>query len=294
MTYFWIAATLLFTATFAFAERDHVRFGYILDGMTTLDSRDIQLGYAYMANRFAKRYDINVDVIYDPDSEKVINRFLHNELEYLGMQAHAIVPYWNKLEPQMGMIMVTSGDEETLQRYVLLTGLHGVHGFGELRNKRLVTQEREYNSRIYADWLSLKMFKTRSEDYFTLLSSPSHSRAILMLYFGQADAAIVPLRAWETAKTLNPKITEKVSPVLISTPLFPYGVEIFRKSLPPDLQKLALQSNKDIETTEEGSQLMRIIKVKSRVQVTPEKLKSLLKIYFDYDTLIKQYRKDAL
>lgn len=288
-----IALFLLLTVPFAHADRDNVRFGYLLEGMTKLDSRDIQLGYAYMANRFAKRYDINVEVIYDISSDKAVERFLNDDIEYLGMQAHAIIPYWDRLEPHMGMVMVSSGDNETLQRYVLLTNIPDAHGLGDLRKKRLVIQEHEINAEIYADWLSLSTYKTRSVNYFSLLSTPSQSRAILMLYFGQADAAIVPLRAWETAKALNPKITEKVSPMIISAPMFPYGVEIYRKNLSLRLQELALRSNKDIETTEEGHQLLRIIKVKSRVQVTPEKLKTLLKIYFDYDTLIKQYRKDV-
>lgn len=277
---------LLCTTGTLHAEPIKVKFGYVLNDISTLDARDLQLGYQYVANRFAKRYNVQVDIVYDMKGTEIVPGFIRNDVQYLGMSFSVLATILPRIEPYIGDILVSSTSNDLLESYVILTNNPSIKSLGDLCGKRAVMQEKEGNAITYADMTTLERYHKRYKDFFDVRIASSSQRAILMLFFNQADLAFVPLRSWEIAKTLNPAIAQKVRVLETSPKVFGYGVELYRKDLSPEMLKIARQSNKEIPITEDGKQLLRIIKVTKRIPVTMNELKFMLSYYLRYQNLL--------
>jgi len=268
----------------------HLHAGYILEGTSSIAARDVQLGYEFLAKRYNKKYNITVEMAFYPKKENAISLFEKGNLDYIGMPFAIFASSYSRFKPYLSDIFISSTTDAVLEPFVTLVSQTEGSSISLFRGKKAVFEEEDSNAIVYADMITMKYFHNRYSDQFEVNNAPSAQRAILMLYFHQADIAFVPLRSWETAKMMNPSLEKKIKMVDTSPPVFGYGIELYHNRVPQKLHTLNAQMNHDLITTEDGKQLLRIMKAKQRILIEPNQIESYIGYYLQYQNLLKQYK----
>ncbi|MDD2791152.1 MAG: hypothetical protein PHU40_10865 [Sulfurimonas sp.] len=293
---------LFFSLIFAFAnvslaaeeeeKKMSVRLGYILKDIPYVVKRDLQLGFDFVTDRFAKKYNVEVTLHIDEDEKKLITMFEEEKLEYLGLRMCTLAKYYDLLSSSMGYTYLSSTNENLQERYVMLATSESAEAKSYL-GKKVVMQEDECNAIMYADMTSIKYFNVRYFETLDVEYVQNPNRAILKRFFKQADIAFVPEKSWELAKSMNPAMENNVKLVETSPAIFTYGIETYHKNLPASEVAVIKQSDKDLQDTEDGKQLLTIMKIGMRSQVQPQELRAYIKPYLEYQKEIKHFAEQA-
>jgi hypothetical protein len=289
-----VLALLLFlgfsTPVCAAEEPLYIHAGYVLEGAKVLPARDLQLGYDFLAKRYNKNYNIIIDVTYYTNQEDAIALFNQGKLGYIGMPMATYASMDTKLKMHMGEVFLSAKTNDILEPYVALVRQTDVSALKSFRGKKAAFEERDVNSIAYIDMLSLQRFNARYFDSFQIQYTPNSQRAILMVFFQKADIAFVPMRSWEMAKLMNPALEKNLKIIDKSPSAFGYGIELYNKDLSPKLHAAIVKMHNDLTNSEDGKQLLSIMKVKKRIQIDPSQIHSYTGYYQQYETLLKQYK----
>lgn len=275
---------------YAGEEPLYMHAGYVLEGTNAVPARDLQLGYDFVAKRYNKNYNIIVDFTYYTNQEEAIALFNQGKLGYIGMPMATYASMDTKLKMHMGEVFLSAKTEDILEPYIALVRQADTSTLKSFRGKKAALEEKDVNSIAYIDMLSLQRFNARYFDSFEIQYTPSSQRAILMVFFQKADIAFVPLRSWEMAKLMNPALEKNLKIIDKSPSAFGYGIEFYNKNLSPKLHAAVVKMHNDLTSSEDGKQLLSIMKVKKRIQIDPNQINSYIGYYLQYETLLKQYK----
>lgn len=285
-----ILGILILTPVLKAESMESANFAYITDGLSPLIIRDKRLGYDFLIKRYAKNYNMAITMSYDTNGQVSTKAFQQGELHYIGISYIIAAKLFNSLESAIGDIYLSSQSNAILERQIVLVRKNDSDDFKSFEGKRAVLQENASNSIMDMDLLSMQLLHKRYQDGFKIEYTDTSHRAILQLFFNQADIAFIPLRSWETAKTMNPALEQNLKVIHTSSPVYGYGIEFFSNKASPRLQQISKQANDDLKLTEDGRQLMRIMKAVAREKVTKEHLRSYLKPYVTYQAQLKAFK----
>lgn len=289
MKLFWIL--LFFLTTIHAEEKTLMRAGYVLEGTSAAVSRDMKAGYEFISKRFLKNYSVETNVIFLKSHDDAIASFKQGELDYIAMPLATFAPYYQEFIPYEGLVFLSGNGNDILQPYITLVRIEDPSSLSSYAGKRAAHDENNINTDIYMDMLALNLADKHSHEMFNLVSTPTPQRAVLMLFFNQADIAFVPLSSWETVKTMNPALEQKLKIIDKSPNVFGYGIEIYRKNLPRKVLEDMIKMNNDLTRSEDGKQLMRIMKARKRSLIESHQIPSYIDYYLQYETLLKHHDK---
>lgn len=281
---FWLAMSLFCFLTLSVwaSEKNKLHLVYISKETPSLKLRDIQLGYEFLINRIASRHDYTFSVDYSNDDTKAIQDFQQQRYDYIALPISMAAKYFRQIEPYTGEIYISSQADEMFERYLTVVPANGSSDTHAYMGKRAAIQKEFPNPNIYADSVCMDTFGRRLKDSFSISYVESSNRALLKLFFGQADIVFVSEKSWETAIMMNPALTQKLKVISTSPQVFAYGIEIFHKNIRPDFLQKVIQTNNELERSEDGRQALRIMKITHRKRIPMQELKEALKFYQAY------------
>ena len=199
-------------------------------------------------------------------------------LEYLKISEEAVLkPLWT---------IVVRG--RISYEYVLLVRKDsGVERLEELAGRELVIDigGRGRIPQIWLDTVLLRSHRPPSEVFFGTVSEASKtSQAILPVFFGQADACLVPLETFETMVDLNPQLHEDLV-VLLTSPGFCRGLLCASEDA---YDKYANRLRDSVSTLTEGpygQQLLMAFRVDAIVPFEPAYLDEIRSVLDEYERL---------
>lgn len=270
----------------------HANFGYLTKGFPKQSVQDMQLGYEFITKRLSKYYNVEVNTQFDNQGDTVISLFIDGKLDYLAMPIFTLGEHFSKIAPFIGNIYCGSTVDDALQSYVMLANKTHPTSLKSYAGKRAVLQEEE-NAKMYMALASTEFLGKHPQNAFNIQYISTPHRAILQLFFDQADIAFVPLSTWETATTMNPAIQSKIAVIHTSPKIYGYWVELLHFDISEEKKERMNQASLDLYRTEEGKQLAKIMKAKSRHHVDMSVLKSYVLPYIRYQESIKNTQKKS-
>lgn len=158
----------------------------------------------------------------------------------------------------------------------------------QLRGKKLLLYYR--GDRILKTWIDVFLSESgfpRHEQFFSSVSLVyKPNSAIVPVMFGQVDACLIDLQAFELMTELNPQINRKLEVIGRSEELL-YGFLASKKSIDPVLKKDILDVIVDMHKYSDSRQILTLLQVYRMIEMKEEYLGSSLKLYEKYQKLNK-------
>jgi ABC-type phosphate/phosphonate transport system substrate-binding protein len=98
---------------------------------------------------------------------------------------------------------------------------------------------------------------------------------LLSVFFGQADAAVVPRGGFATSVELNPQVGRQLTTIATSPTLLP-GLLCFRKDLATDQRRLITEASRDLKNHATGRQILMLFKIREVVPFRPDDISELV------------------
>jgi ABC-type phosphate/phosphonate transport system substrate-binding protein len=189
------------------------------------------------------------------------------------------------------MAYEASGEVEV--EYVLLARA-GTPSLASLRGKRLVVQNNTNHRRVADVWLDLLMMEAgvpERDDFWSETKLVVKStQAILPLYFGRTDAALVTRASLDISRELNPDVGRKLTIVARSPKLLP-GLICARRSLGTELRQRYVQSATTLHERPEFKQTFMVLRLNRLVPWDPHLLDSARALVAQYQALRRKLAK---
>ena len=203
--------------------------------------------------------------------EALHGAFLSGEIDAASLNVREIL----KLGGMPEMVYLPVMEEGLFVRYaVIVHARKGIRDPGQLVGKNLSIHESV--RMVYAlDWLAMLLTEatgavspsTADHPRGTLIKVENTSKAILQVFFGQADAALVTSQAFDLACELNPQLGRDLAVLAVSQPFVPSAF-VFRPGYQGWIREQLEAAIMDLPQTVAGRQLLTTFKC-SRMEKHP-------------------------
>lgn len=200
-----------------------------------------------------------------------------------------IAPYLKmRQQVQLRPVFISSRLSTPLESYLLLVQKgNNWNRLADLPVRRLVT-EKTSTPNIGQMWLETLLYRQNlasTANYFTEISTASNpARIVLPVFFGQADACLVPESAYQTMTELNPQLDRKLH-VLARSPGLIKTIHCATELMPDHMVDRFIKKGVNMEDTQAGRQLLLIFHVKRNFVFQPEYMADSEWIYQEYEKL---------
>ena len=163
----------------------------------------------------------------------------------------------------------------------------GAKSLGQLRGRKLVV-DTGGKGRIPQMWLDTVLLENglpESEGLFKQVKDVSKtSQAVLPVFFGKADACLVPLQTFRTMVELNPQLGEALTP-LAKSPGFCRGLVCARQDIYDRYKGFIQEALHMLNLDPQGQQLLTIFRVDELISFEPSHLAGVRKLAQEYELL---------
>jgi len=184
-------------------------------------------------------------------------------------------------------LLISSADKGTEMEMVLLVRKDSsFRSFRDLRGRSIVIPMR--NPRcldMYMAWLEIMLMEEGSKGLNTFFSSVKDTRtaakAIMPVFFRQADACIVTRQVFELTAELNPQINRELM-IISRKGGLSQGIIAVDRRLPEESKEKLRQAFLTLHQTPEGKQLLMLFKVRKLVPFAPGYMKGTEALYAEH------------
>ena len=173
-------------------------------------------------------------------------------------------------------------------RWVMLTRKNISPGdWNALKGKRLTTSRNVALGNIVLDVALLEAgFRPSNKFFRSSIAKESPHPAIIDVFFGKADAALVTEAALEVAEELNPQIGKRLNVFMRSEPYL-LTVNAYLKSFPADRKEKLKEATLKFHELPKGVALLRLFKAERVEIVTWKDLENVKELVTKYKRLTK-------
>jgi len=187
------------------------------------------------------------------------------------------------------VVTYVHGGEVWVEYIVLVNRSSNIQNLAALQGKRIAIATRgQYAlTRLWGDTLFLTNGLGRMEGFFSEVREVQKTnQAIIPLFFGQLEAAIVTRSAFEAAVSLNPQLGQRLT-VLATSPRLVPEVTCFSRFMSPDMKLRVINQVLTLQDTSAGLQSFTIFKIDRFTRWEPgyaDSVRALRKKYADLTT----------
>jgi ABC-type phosphate/phosphonate transport system substrate-binding protein len=177
-----------------------------------------------------------------------------------------------------------SEDNSVFNTYTLL-----VHkdknwsSLADLQNAHIRFLQKEPISAIWMDVMLAENKLPKAPQFFKKVTKDERaSKAVLSVFFNQADACIVTTRNFQIMSELNPQIAQALTSIALSPEYLP-GLLCFHKEFSLSDREVLEHATLGLANTEEGKQVLKLFKTKKVIKVTPAHLETISQLLAQYE-----------
>jgi ABC-type phosphate/phosphonate transport system substrate-binding protein len=183
--------------------------------------------------------EAQAQIFQDPDS--IVRATNSDSVDVVAMSTVEFLSLERTMKVDPFVVYSVSGQVDG--EYVLLAR-ENVRSLADLAGKRIALYNTSTARDLADTWLDVMLMEAgqpESAKFFQrVLVNRKRSQATLALFFGQVDAAIEPLSAYETAAEMNPQVRQQLK-VLARSPRLLQGLACVRRSLDADVRRRYLE-----------------------------------------------------
>lgn len=265
-----IIVTLAVIPCSAAREGSRLAIGFTGSAFQEVTNTDIRVGVSVLIQKVAFRhfdraespfYDNLTDMATDLKSGKV--QVLATPVEEF-MELRRMAP----IDPVL-VTSISSGSETEL--LLLVRKDSGISSLRDLKGKCIAIPTR--NPRcctLYQVWLESMLYGEgwrELEDFFSFVKeSKTAAKALMTVFFRQADACVVTRQVLDLTAEMNPQINRELT-VIASRGKLAQGIIAVDKRLPEETREKIRQAFLTLHQTPDGVQLLMLFKVRKLIPI---------------------------
>lgn len=261
---------------------DVFRFGIVnlLDGVNHKDAQ-VAIEMNFGRHNRVKFRDIKPKLEIIRDIQSVAGLLQQKQLHCISLSGVDYLALKERVAIQP--LFVSSRHNQPLESYLLIVakGIESLDHLLSLPQRRLVMENigETQIGQLWIDTLLWEQQKVESNLFFTSIRRANKpARIVLPVFFGQAEACLVPESAYATMIELNPQISQRLK-VLKRSPEFVRTITCAVENLAPDLVDAVVLNAIDMAGTVNGQQLMLIFQYKQHFLYRPSYMQKTKGIY---------------
>lgn len=258
------------------------RFG-VLNVLPSVNLKDaqvaIEMNFARQKKEAFPGSRVEMEILEDVSGaiamfeRKQLHSILLTSLDYLALREKV------DIEP----LFISSRTDEPLEAYVILTSkeIASIDQLARQPNRRIIVEDFGANS-IGRAWLDTVLWEhdgRGSDSFFTSIrKADKPTQLLLPVFFGQAEACLVPESIFQTMRELNPQIGKRLK-ILMRSPGFVRTILCTSAGLNSELVEAIRSNAMNMADSTDGQQLMMIFQVQHQFPFKPDYLKASRRIY---------------
>jgi len=271
------------------AEPADFRIGYPASAFPGVDTRDAKVAMKVLLSRLVDNFNQEngwsysaTGMIYN-DLESMLEAVRSGEINAIWLSS---VDYLNLCQPySLEPFLIASAYDEPTSRYVLLARSDvTLETLKPDRKTTLLLQTGAMGkiAQLWLDTLLLRNGFAESGEFFSTTNRVERaSRAVLPVFFGQADACVVSRKAFETVVEMNPQLKTQLNVLAESPPLI-NPVSCFCGSVKEEDRRDLKKALSMLKDKPDGEQMLMLFRMNAIFEFHPEYLRSLEELCREY------------
>lgn len=266
------------------------RFGYsraLLQGVNETDFRGAMETYARVIaqnSRIATRNDQRIFTSLT-EMEIALRDGSINLLSATAREILALPP--DLLAPDF--IVAAHGAGTGVEFVLLVRRDRGLHDLAQLQRLTLAVWDSPPTS-LSSDWLELELARRHLGDSGSFFAEVRHCTkpgpAVLPVYFGQIEGAVVTRHAFQLLAELNPQLSRQLVVIATSPPVQPL-LTAFSRRLDPALREEIVRAMFAIDKTAAGRQVLTLFQTETLAFCEPEVVAATRQLLAEHDRLTR-------
>jgi len=248
---------------------ESVTIGFLFDHTEKTLHDDATTAVKLWVHNIAKSHDFKTNPIFFKDFSTLLHALQKGDIGCVILSSKVYLEHADDIDPYILDGWTNSKTDSKTFSYYIVTD----HSDNYLTKSKLRIS--------YADdeLLAKEVAHTHVQQEHTCITAKSSSRALLNLFFGKTDMAIVPQQTWNTSVEMNPQLRKKLHVVFKTDPIFINTLFLYSKSITPSLRQKFIHATEHLYSTKEGTQLSQLFKIKRIFPLTLKDLNALKTFY---------------
>jgi len=264
-----VSAAVIFAGLDVFGQNNKestrlLRFGHSFEDLANVDPADARIAleiWQRKLNDMIDDYDLGPENYFYENMPSLINALKTGKIDAAGITCVDYIRSREKLP--VVPILVPTREEDILETYILLVHCSSkLTDLSRLEGRNLIIEKGE-RGRIALLWLDMLLLKRglpESRDFLrSVRKADKVSKAVLPVFFRQADACIVTLDAWNTLRELNPQLKKQLR-ILEQSPGYLGAVTVIRKDFPLQSREKFVKNVLALQTKPEFKQILTLFR----------------------------------
>lgn len=274
-------------------ENNHLSIGYTGAAYQDVSNTDIKASVNVLINKVALKHFGRGDTrFYDSLSDMAAD-LKSGKIQVLAMPIEEFMAVRNRIPIDPILVTISENGHEN-ELLLLVRKDSGIRSISGLRGRSLIMPMKNPRCvNIYIAWLEvlLKREKSRIDSFFsTVKETRTISKAVMPVFFRQADACVVTRQVLELTSELNPQISRELT-VIASVGKLSQGIVAVDRRLSEERREKIRESFLSLHQTQEGRQLLMLFKVNKLAPFAPGQLKATEALYAEYYGLASRTAK---
>lgn len=259
------------------------RIGYYSKSLSDLSKQDLVIATNVYIQEIAQEIDTEVQSTFYDNSQEMCKDLAKGKLEFLSAPGLDFVKYADTKYLSNGFMEgYLDGSKETF--IVLVSKNSEIKSIADLYDKQIAIQESDELIRLYFE---NEFLKKSLQMKVTYIPSATRQRAMLKLFFGKVDAAVITNKSFELFAELNPQIRKKLK-LLKETTLVATNFGFLSNHVSKKERLYYNNMAKNLRSTVRGKQLLALYKTEILVDAKVEELEPIRAIYTENIQLKKR------
>jgi len=276
------AQLLIYISVTDASAPSHLTIGFTGSAFQDVSNTDIKAAVSMLIQKVAFKYFDKAESHYYENLTNMVADMRNGKVQVFTtpveefMELRKMIP----LDP----ILATSSANGTEMELLLLTRKNsGIHSIWDLKGKSIVIPKRNPKYRtLFQIWLESMLYGKgydTMEDFFsTVKEANTTSKAILPVFFRQAEACVVTRQVLNLTTEMNPQINRELA-VIASKGKLAQGIIAVDRRLPEETKERMKQAFLTLHETPDGEQLLMLFKVKKLIPIPSGYLKGTEDLY---------------
>jgi ABC-type phosphate/phosphonate transport system substrate-binding protein len=254
-----------------------MRIGFAGAVFADMNSRDGEASIRVWGQALGRKGNVfrTLETTVLDDTEQTRRAMVEGKVDFIGLPTYEYFKIQDCALPGELMTLVMDNDE-MYEEFLILVGADASGAdLPDLRGKKLIFLDTIRTSLLAEAWVNATLAKLNLPTMWRFFGGVSKvarpSRAVLPVFFGQADACLVTRSAFETMCELNPQIGAKVRVAAASMPVVP-TVFCCRKDIATDFKDAVFQIVRDMGRDPYGQQVLITFKASKLVDIDESNL----------------------
>jgi ABC-type phosphate/phosphonate transport system substrate-binding protein len=270
---------------------EYLNVGYTKSTLSDVDLKDAQVAmdlWVKELSRASKNPLYPKSILID-DLPALVQAINARQVDVLGLSCLDYFKIRDKVNLEPAMVAIIGGKPS--KEFSLIARRDKFQHLNDLKSAELLVNEEKPANGVPLMWLDTYLIKQEGLNSRQLFGSIKEvdkvSKAVLPVFFKQADACLVSRTGFDTMVELNPQIGEQLT-ILATSPGYVLAGVFFRKDFREDIKKLIMNTCVNFYTYPSGRQILTLFKAEAFAPFKPSYFETLLDLTKEYGRLQTQ------